>query len=87
MLLHSLSYSHLLESRQVDERRLAQIEASNTVEYKLPPEYKDMMISKKNYILAGNHASKFSIPMLSPPQSVTGRMRELFIEQEKERYQ
>jgi len=77
---------YLKIKKQIDTRRQAQADDSNSLEYKLPPEFKDLMISKKNYILAGNHASRFSIPMLTPPQSVTGRMRELFIEQEKERY-
>ena len=72
----------------MDERRKGQIAAAAAAVagYKLPDEHKDMMITKKNYILAGNPASKYSIPHLSPPQTVTGRMRELFIEQENQRY-
>ena len=73
---------------QVDERRQQQIVASQAAlaEYKLPADYKDFMMTKKNYIFAGNPASRYIIPKLSPPNTVTGRMRELFIEQEDERY-
>ncbi|KAK3086512.1 hypothetical protein FSP39_019448 [Pinctada imbricata] len=53
---------------------------------KPPQGYKDYLMVTCSYVLQGNSASTLSVPMLSPPNSVTGPMRELFIEQEKARY-
>ena len=72
----------------MDQRRQDQIAANQVAlqDFKYPPEVKDYMIIKKNYIFAGNPASRYTIPKLSPPNTVSGRMRELFIEQEDQRY-
>ncbi|CAH1780189.1 unnamed protein product [Owenia fusiformis] len=57
------------------------------VQPKAPNGFKDYLMMSGNYVLKGNTASRFAVPMLSPPNSVSsGPMRDLFMEQEKERY-
>lgn len=56
------------------------------VQPKAPQGFKDYLMVRSTYVLQGNNASTLSVPTLSPPNSVTGSMRDLFIEQEKARY-
>lgn len=56
------------------------------VQPKAPQGFKDYLLVNANYVLEGNSASRLAAPMLSPPNSVTGPMRDLFIEHEKRRY-
>lgn len=53
---------------------------------KAPQGFKDYLMVSCGYVLEGKKASTLSVPMLSPPNSVQGDMRELFINQEKVRY-
>ncbi|XP_064610916.1 ankyrin repeat domain-containing protein 12-like isoform X2 [Liolophura sinensis] len=57
-----------------------------TVAPKAPQGYKDYKIVNCSYVLHGNSASRLAVPMLTPPNSVTGPIRDLFLEQEKARY-
>ncbi|VDI25701.1 Hypothetical predicted protein [Mytilus galloprovincialis] len=58
----------------------------SVVQPKPPQGFKDYLLVNCSYVLQGNSASTLSVPMLSPPNSVTEKMRDLFIEQEKARY-
>ncbi|XP_046575490.1 ankyrin repeat domain-containing protein 11-like [Haliotis rubra] len=58
----------------------------SAVHPKAPSGFKDYLMVNCTYVLQGNATSTLSVPMLSPPQSVEGPMRELFQEQEKARY-
>ncbi|XP_022251520.1 ankyrin repeat domain-containing protein 12-like [Limulus polyphemus] len=77
------SYEMYLNIRkQVDKRRKGMM-----VVYPKPPQgYKDYLINRCSYVLEGNAASRLSVPMIPPPQSLSGSMKELFVHQEKERY-
>jgi hypothetical protein len=43
-------------------------------------------MNRCTYVLAGNASSRMSVPIVSPPQNLQGAMKDLFTEQEKERY-
>lgn len=43
-------------------------------------------MNRCTYVLAGNASSRLSVPVVSPPQNLQGAMKDLFSEQEKERY-
>ncbi|XP_041375498.1 ankyrin repeat domain-containing protein 11-like [Gigantopelta aegis] len=58
----------------------------HSIQPKAPNGYKDYLMVTCTYVLQGNTASTLSVPMLSPPNSVTGPMRDLFEEQENLRY-
>ncbi|XP_060075310.1 ankyrin repeat domain-containing protein 12-like [Ylistrum balloti] len=58
----------------------------SVVQPNAPKGFKDYLMVSCSYVLQGNNASTLSVPMLSPPNSVTGTMRDLFVEQEKARY-
>merc|ERR1711981_17885 len=53
-----------------------------------PPEgFKDYLMNKKTYLLQGNaHERLRSMSMVQPPSSLRGPLRELFAQQEKERF-
>ncbi|XP_054720728.1 ankyrin repeat domain-containing protein 12-like [Uloborus diversus] len=77
------SYQMYLNIRkQVDKRRKSMI----VVHPKAPQGFKDYLLNRCSYVLEGNAASRLSVPMISPPQSLEGSIKELFIQQEKERY-
>ncbi|XP_035232790.1 ankyrin repeat domain-containing protein 12-like [Stegodyphus dumicola] len=77
------SYQMYLNIRkQVDKRRKSMF----IVHPKPPQGYKDYLLNRCSYVLEGNAASRLSVPMISPPQSLEGSIKELFIQQEKERY-
>lgn len=56
------------------------------VQPKPPQGFKDYLMNRCTYVLAGNASSRMSVPIVSPPQILQGAMKDLFIEQEKERY-
>lgn len=68
--------------RQIDRRRRGMF----VVQPKPPEGFKDYLMNRCSYVLAGNSASQLSVPMIPPPQSLTGSMRDLFVSQENERY-
>ena len=43
-------------------------------------------MNRCSYVIAGNTASRLSVPVVSPPPSLLPPMRDLFSDQEKERY-
>jgi len=52
---------------------------------KPPQGFKDYLMNRKTYLLQGNERCR-SIPMIQPPHSLGGALKELFVQQEKERY-
>lgn len=70
--------------KQVEQRR------KNLFPVKIakPPEgFKDYLMIRKTYLLQGNaHERLRSIPMIQPPHSLEGPLRDLFKQQEEERY-
>ncbi|CAN7991295.1 unnamed protein product [Ixodes hexagonus] len=54
---------------------------------KPPQGFKDYLLNRGSYVLEGNPSSRLSVPVISLPQSLSGSpMKELFGEQEQERY-
>lgn len=53
---------------------------------KPPQGFKDYLMNRCTYVLAGNATSRMSVSMVPPPQSLQSAMKELFVEQEKERH-
>uniref|UniRef100_T1J475 Ankyrin repeat domain-containing protein 12 n=1 Tax=Strigamia maritima TaxID=126957 RepID=T1J475_STRMM len=68
--------------KQVDKRRQSMF----VVQPKPPRGFKDYLMNRSSYVLAGNAASRLCVPMIPPPQSLTNPMKDLFLTQEKERY-
>uniref|UniRef100_V5HC01 Putative ankyrin repeat-containing protein n=2 Tax=Ixodes ricinus TaxID=34613 RepID=V5HC01_IXORI len=69
--------------RQVEKRR----QAMAIVHPKPPQGFKDYLLNRGSYVLEGNPSSRLSVPVISLPQSLSGSpMKELFGEQEQERY-
>jgi hypothetical protein len=57
------------------------------VQPKPPQGFKDYLMNRKTYLLHENaHERLRSIPMIQPPPSLEGPLRELFKSQEEERY-
>lgn len=56
------------------------------VQPKPPQGFKDYLMNRCSYVIAGNTASRLSVPVVSPPPSLLPPMRDLFADQEKERY-
>ena len=57
------------------------------VQPKPPQGFKDYLMNRKTYLLHDNaHERLRSIPMIQPPQSLDGPLRDLFKSQEEERY-
>ncbi|KAJ8897217.1 hypothetical protein PR048_002563 [Dryococelus australis] len=56
------------------------------VQPKPPQGFKDYLMNRCTYVLASNASSRMPIPVISPPQSLPEQMKDLFAEQEKERY-
>ncbi len=70
--------------KQVEQRRKNLF----PVHPKPPQGYRDYLMNRKTYLLQGNASERLrSMPMLQPPPSLEGAMRNLFLEQEKARYQ
>ena len=53
---------------------------------KPPQGYKNYLLVNNNYVLQDKASSRLSVPMLSPPNSISGPMKELFKKQEEGRY-
>lgn len=54
---------------------------------KPPQGYKDYLMNKKTYLLEGNkHERLRAIPRIQPPPSLEGPLRQLFMEQEDQRF-
>ncbi|KAH9361970.1 hypothetical protein HPB48_003621 [Haemaphysalis longicornis] len=69
--------------RQVEKRRRGML----VVHPKPPQGFKDYLLNRGSYVLEGNPSSRLSVPMIPLPQSLSGSpMRDLFLEQERERY-
>lgn len=69
--------------KQVEQRRKNLF----PVQPKPPQGFKDYLMNRKTYLLQGNaHERLRSIPMIQPPHSLDGPLRELFKQQEEERY-
>lgn len=53
-----------------------------------PPEgFKDYLMNKKTYLLQENAQERLrSMPLIQPPPSLKGPLREMFVQQEKERF-
>ncbi|KAK2717513.1 hypothetical protein QYM36_006332 [Artemia franciscana] len=56
------------------------------VKIKPPQGFKDYLMNRCSYVLAGNASSRMAVAMLSTPQNLSTPMQELFTQQEKERY-
>ena len=56
--------------------------------YPKPPEgFKDYLMNRKTYLLQENAGERLrSMPMIQPPSSLKGPLRQLFVEQEKARF-
>ena len=56
--------------------------------YPKPPEgFKDYLMNRKTYLLQENAGERLrSMPIIQPPSSLRGPLRELFVEQEKARF-
>lgn len=67
--------------KQVEQRRKNLF----PVQPKPPEGFKDYLMNRKTYLLQGN-AHVRSIPKIQPPHSLDGPLRELFKQQEEERY-
>lgn len=68
--------------KQIERRRKGLF----PVQPKPPQGFKDYLMNRCTYVLAGNASSRLSVPVVSPPQNLQGAMKDLFSEQEKERY-
>ncbi|XP_068085369.1 ankyrin repeat domain-containing protein 11 isoform X2 [Anabrus simplex] len=67
--------------KQVDRRRKGLF----PVQPKPPQGFKDYLMNRCTYLLAGNAANCISVSMASPPPNLQLPIKNLFIEQEKER--
>lgn len=67
--------------KQVEQRRKNLF----PVQPKPPQGFKDYLMNRKTYLLQDNHHLR-SVPKLQPPHSLEGPLKDLFREQEEERY-
>ncbi|CAL8096426.1 unnamed protein product [Orchesella dallaii] len=67
--------------KQIDRRRRNLFHVTP----KPPKGFKDYLMNRATYVLAGN-ANALAVPLLNPPQSQPTPMKEFFSEQEKERH-
>lgn len=68
--------------KQIERRRKGLF----PVQPKPPQGFKDYLMNRCTYLLAGNASSRMSVPMATPPQTLNPAMKDLFVEQEKERH-
>uniref|UniRef100_A0A2P2HX24 Ankyrin repeat domain-containing protein 11-like n=2 Tax=Hirondellea gigas TaxID=1518452 RepID=A0A2P2HX24_9CRUS len=68
--------------KQIDERRKLLF----PVQPKPPQGFKDYLMNRGTYILAGNPSSQHSVPIAAAPATLTVALKEIFTEQEKDRY-
>lgn len=76
-------YETFLKIRKQIERRRENL---RPVQPKPPQGFKDYLMNRCSYVLAGNATSRLSVPVISPPASLTQLLKDLFNDQEKERY-
>ncbi|XP_042868936.1 ankyrin repeat domain-containing protein 11-like isoform X3 [Penaeus japonicus] len=76
-------YETFLKIRKQIERRRENL---RPVQPKPPQGFKDYLMNRCSYVLAGNASSRLSVPVISPPASLCQSLKDLFNEQEKERY-
>lgn len=76
-------YETFLKIRKQIERRRENL---RPVQPKPPQGFKDYLMNRCSYVLAGNASSRLSVPVISPPASLCQLLKDLFNEQEKERY-
>ena len=67
--------------KQVEQRRKNLF----PVQPKPPQKFEEYLMNRKTYLLKGNAERLRSIPMIQPPHSLDGPLRELFKQQEEER--
>uniref|UniRef100_A0A1B6DE99 Ankyrin repeat domain-containing protein 12 n=1 Tax=Clastoptera arizonana TaxID=38151 RepID=A0A1B6DE99_9HEMI len=88
---HNLSHDHQISNcyqlflnirKQIDRRRKGLF----PVQPKPPQGFKDYLMNRCTYVLAGNAKSRLAVSQVAPPTSLQGPIIDLFIEQEKERY-
>ncbi|XP_071446913.1 ankyrin repeat domain-containing protein 11 isoform X2 [Hetaerina americana] len=68
--------------KQIERRRKGLF----PVQPKPPQGFKDYLMNRCTYVLAGNATSRLSVPITPPPQCLSASVKELFQDQEKERY-
>lgn len=66
---------------QIERRR----ENLRPVQPKPPQGFKDYLMNRCSYVLAGNATSRLS-PIMTPPAALNQVLKDLFTDQEKERY-
>ncbi|XP_064097781.1 ankyrin repeat domain-containing protein 11-like isoform X10 [Macrobrachium nipponense] len=76
-------YETFLKIRKQIERRRENL---RPVQPKPPQGFKDYLMNRCSYVLAGNATSRLSVPVISPPASLTQALKDLFNDQEKDRY-
>jgi len=77
------NYKAVREIRtQVDRRRRELF----PITPKPPRGFKDYLINRATYVLAGNVQSRLSVPTMAPPASLPPGIKDLFVQQEIERY-
>lgn len=76
-------YETFLKIRKQIERRR---ETLRPVQPKPPQDFENYLMNRCSYVLAGNASSRLSVPKISPPSTLTQPLKELFNDQEKERY-
>ncbi|XP_054274382.1 ankyrin repeat domain-containing protein 11 [Macrosteles quadrilineatus] len=68
--------------KQIDRRRKGLF----PVQPKPPQGFKDYLMNRCTYVLAGNASSRLPVQQVAPPASLQGPIKDLFVEQEKERF-
>lgn len=56
------------------------------VQPKPPQGFKDYLMNRCSYVLANSSNSQLPVPIISPPSSLQQPLKDLFNEQEQERY-
>lgn len=68
--------------KQIDRRRKGLF----PVQPKPPQGFKDYLMNRCTYVLAGNTGTRLPVQQVAPPASLQGPIKDLFVEQEKERF-
>ncbi|CAL4171542.1 unnamed protein product, partial [Meganyctiphanes norvegica] len=76
-------YETFLKIRKQIERRR---ESLRPVQPKPPQDFENYLMNRCTYVLAGNASSRLSVPVISPPGTLSQPLKDLFNDQEKERY-
>lgn len=81
--LPHLSHSSSPPSPQIDDRRKLLF----PVQPKPPQGFKDYLMNRGTYVLAGNPSSHHAVPLMVPPSTLQqAPLRDLFTEQERDRH-